>query len=170
MAPVSGEAPLASLPVDIQTSSCYDVAINAKHLIQGCGAVCVGGARCARSKAPEGCTGSMSRGGAWGRPGSGGCGALGKKCFCVSRSVLSRGEKALTGQIAKLCLWKEIWWCCCMGPAPEGWYSCEGWGSRAQRPASPASSSVRKTSLTGTREELPGLGRSSRVYRTWRGF
>lgn len=56
-----------------------------------------------------------------------------------------------------------------MGTASEGWHSCEGWGSRAQRPASPASSFLRKTSLTGAREELPGLGRSSRVYRTWRG-
>lgn len=51
----------------------------------------------------------------------GGCGALGKKCFCVPRSVLSSGEKALTGQIAKLCLWKETWWCCCTETVWEGW-------------------------------------------------
>lgn len=46
--------------------------------------------------------------------------------------------------------------------------SCEGRGSRAQRPASSASSFVRKTSLTGAREALPGLGRSSHIYGTWR--
>lgn len=59
----------------------------------------------------------MSRGVTWG----GGLWSPWEEMFlCPQVCALQWGE-ALTGQIAKLCLWKETWWCCCTETVWEGW-------------------------------------------------